>query len=660
MSNKRKTATAVAATAAAAAVLLTGTYAWQNLNQEALNASAGVVNPGGRLHDDFNGTNKDVYVENFADENIYARIQLTEYMEIGTGAGLDFTSDERNVTVLTSREGTESSYADKSTWQIHKIEENETDKYWTWTYGGNTIYMPTFNMNKDSLVADINGTFEGEDGTDGAAEKYDEQTGKYTDQEDRYSDYETYTEGQTLEGKEVYDADTNDVDEGEGAVVGTNIREVEAQTHTAKSTEHAEVVSMEKWMYELSDEEKEANGYWVYDTDGWAYWSKPIAPDTATGLLLNGIELTGVVDDNWYYAINVTAQFITANDIGLPTDKNPAGSGFYDTAKGTEPSADALALLESIGVKTTNDDVENQPQGNDTIIIRVDDTSEYATTGYLKSDDTLQLSAVVMPADGSEPDLSTIVWEVEDPKNTATLEKNEQGALLTVNGDSTNTVPYHIVVSATYGETTNTANILVSENEITTSVSREGSEELFYTEEILYTNEEYTFIASTLSGSESVALFDSWNWEVLEENTEGEKVPSENATITDGVFSTTTPGTYTIAAYPVGNYALKAETTITVYNKINLSLPEGFVDLAKGSTVVVTMDGELTNDDVTWDIDLGTGAGHKGGITPGEGTSNTATVENGTGICGGSSDVPVTVTSNDGMSKGMIYIPFNC
>jgi len=31
---------------------------------------------GGRLHDDFNGANKNIYVENFADEPILARIRL--------------------------------------------------------------------------------------------------------------------------------------------------------------------------------------------------------------------------------------------------------------------------------------------------------------------------------------------------------------------------------------------------------------------------------------------------------------------------------------------------------------------------------------------------------------------------------------------------------
>ena len=71
-----------------AAIMLTGTFAWQSISQNVVN-EVGVkgLNVGGRLHDDFNGENKDIYVENFGNEPILARIRLDEYMEIGAGAG---------------------------------------------------------------------------------------------------------------------------------------------------------------------------------------------------------------------------------------------------------------------------------------------------------------------------------------------------------------------------------------------------------------------------------------------------------------------------------------------------------------------------------------------------------------------------------------------
>ena len=52
--------------------------------------------------------------------------------------------------------------------------------YWAWDMdGGQTVYMPTFNKNKDSLAADINGTYEGTNPGD----------------ETHYDDYKTYTVG---------------------------------------------------------------------------------------------------------------------------------------------------------------------------------------------------------------------------------------------------------------------------------------------------------------------------------------------------------------------------------------------------------------------------------------------------------------------------------
>ena len=85
---KHKLISAIVAVSVAAALLLTGTFAWQSISQTALNEKIEEVNPGGRLHDDFDGTNKDVYVENFGDTPIFARVRLDEYMEIGAGAGL--------------------------------------------------------------------------------------------------------------------------------------------------------------------------------------------------------------------------------------------------------------------------------------------------------------------------------------------------------------------------------------------------------------------------------------------------------------------------------------------------------------------------------------------------------------------------------------------
>lgn len=93
MTSKRKRIfSGIIATVMAISILTTGIFAWKSISKKALNEVKGSSNAGGRLHDDFNGSNKDVYVENFTDpkngQPIYDRIRLREYMEYGKGAEL--------------------------------------------------------------------------------------------------------------------------------------------------------------------------------------------------------------------------------------------------------------------------------------------------------------------------------------------------------------------------------------------------------------------------------------------------------------------------------------------------------------------------------------------------------------------------------------------
>lgn len=317
MTSKKKIAASVGAVALAAVVALGGTFAWQSISQTALNEAMDTINPGGRLHDDFNGSNKNVYVENFADDLIFARVRLDEYMEIG---------NENPVSVV---EGADRE--DKTTWTTRTPEgstllDEAGDAYWTWKMGGQGVYMPTFNKNKDSLAADINGTYAGTDAGDDI----------------HYDDYVAYAVGdKVVDGIAYYDNDTNDADEGntQAAIDAGNVRTA-TETHTADLTGTAEVVTMEDW---INDGCKIGN-FWVWDVDGWAYWAAPIESGKTTGLLLDEIVHENPPSDSWYYGINVVGQFVTADDIGFLN-----GTGFYDTSDGsTVPTANAEMLLERI------------------------------------------------------------------------------------------------------------------------------------------------------------------------------------------------------------------------------------------------------------------------------------------------------------------------
>lgn len=124
MANKKKITTSVVAVATAAALLLGGTFAWQSISQTALNETDATINPGGRLHDDFNGENKDVYVENFADEDIFARVRLDEYLELTFNKGTP-VEETQIVTTGATKDETD-------TYITHKFaDENATDEFFT-------------------------------------------------------------------------------------------------------------------------------------------------------------------------------------------------------------------------------------------------------------------------------------------------------------------------------------------------------------------------------------------------------------------------------------------------------------------------------------------------------------------------------------------------
>ena len=404
MTSKKKIAASAGAVALAAVIALGGTFAWQSISQTALNETMDTINPGGRLHDDFNGQNKDVYVENFTEgegaTTIYARVRLDEYMEIGVSGGeatpLVADTVRDNVETWTTRlPGTE-----------NMTEDTTFGAYWDWSMGGQTTYMPTFNLNKDSLKADINGTY---DGTSDADDVH-------------YDDYVDYSnpDNATKIADEIYDTDTNDVDE-EVPIEGTNITTVEDQTHTVKQTGTATVITMQQWIEEY---DMAPGAYWVWDTDGWAYWAQGIEPGEATGLLLDEIVQSNPPSDSWYYGINVVGQFVTADFLN--------GTGFYDESAGAAPTANAELLLETItGTNIPSSKVTVTASGN---------AATVAAGG------TLQFNAAVTDKEDETIAEATITWSLSGAQQADTT-ISETGELTVSASEAADT---ELTVTATY------------------------------------------------------------------------------------------------------------------------------------------------------------------------------------------------------------------
>ena len=409
-SKSKKALAAGAAVVMAAAIALTGTFAWQSISQQAQNEAMASVNPGGRLHDDFDGRNKDVYVENFTAPGegtpIFARVRLDEYMEIGAGAGLK-TGDNGFAEKKAQSLEVSAKIDDVSTWKTHipNAVDSQFATYWNWTTGGSTTFMPTFNKNKDSLAADINGTYEG----------------TTPDDDTHYDDYKAWQLGEQKTADAIYDADTNDTDEGDGAIESTNITK-KNESHTAKATGTATVMTMQEWIAAGSN----PGAYWVWDEDGWAYWAQPIQPGEATGLLLDGIELKSTLSDSWYYGINVVGQFVTADDVGQKD-----ATGFYDTQAGSAPSKNAEKLLAKIGVQLAPkaDSVEVTTAGDATTVVK---------------GQTLQFNASVKLA-GQLAESQVVTWAVSG--NVASGTNINTSGLLTVAADES---AQNLTVTATH------------------------------------------------------------------------------------------------------------------------------------------------------------------------------------------------------------------
>lgn len=313
---RKKRAVMLSATCAlCATILFNGTFAWSSVGQDATNEVKGrMENPGGRLHDDFNGKNKDVYIENFTNQYdgqpIIVRMRLREYMNTSV-------DDQTSIPTWAS-------------WDIWDPAENIKDGYyesptgyWKWKLGGKTTYLPTFNKDKDSEDADLNGTFAGPDN--------DASNGN-----DAFDDYIKYALNTPIEDTAYYDN-----------------HETKTETHVVAETQSATMMSMAEWKAN-----PQLGNYWVYDDDGWAYWAQPLWPDSATGLLLDEIRLIKAVSGSWYYGIHVESEMVSVDELtdidAAKTNKtgfyhdHAAGSGACSTCEGECPSASALTLLQAI------------------------------------------------------------------------------------------------------------------------------------------------------------------------------------------------------------------------------------------------------------------------------------------------------------------------
>lgn len=304
-----------------------GSFAWTSISQRALNEASYTVNPGGRVHDDYEGfeniadsnggiVNKDIFAENYSKKSIFVRIKLTEYMEVGQGAGkyevlgddhiLSPTSDNQ-AKVLPNAGFDNATLSDRSSWPAYLPNGLLSDggqsalrEYITWVLGDKNdsrkVYMPTFNQNNQSLESDVTG------------KAIEESTWTQNTNYDTAQNPLPGTHNQwELGEKHISELKTYD-EEAEMEELTAGVEHIAVET--IKPDRSQGYMTMVEWQ---AANEPTGN-FWVHDNDGWIYWANPLAPKSATSLLLDNLDVT-FPNDDMYYAINVISDFATAEDL---------------------------------------------------------------------------------------------------------------------------------------------------------------------------------------------------------------------------------------------------------------------------------------------------------------------------------------------------------
>ncbi|WP_276421247.1 hypothetical protein [Lactococcus garvieae] len=286
--------------------LIGGTMAFQAFNQQAINDRENEVqvNVGGRVHDYYNRDteNKDVFVENYGERPIMARIRLSEFLEYQRG-------DEAFTPLVAGSE--RNNLATWITWipSANNINQRADtgnssafNRYAQLTFGwsreGETApwYMPTFNHDNLDLRTAAAGHardyIAGAGATDGT------------------------TDGATHpgDGTDAYWSSGDTFDNSAGIWPGETVTHQAAQNLRQQRAP----MTIEQWSNLLPYQQ--IGDFWVVDhTTGWAYWASLLEPGQASSYLLDAAELTDAIEDtvfngSYYYGIHVDSQLISPDN----------------------------------------------------------------------------------------------------------------------------------------------------------------------------------------------------------------------------------------------------------------------------------------------------------------------------------------------------------
>ncbi|MEY8458216.1 hypothetical protein [Lactococcus ileimucosae] len=291
-------------------LLVGGTFAFQAFNQRAINDRLRENIPGGRVHDYYNRDteNKDVFVENYGNVPLMARIRLSEFMEKRATGDPDFTPivngtirDQVNTwTVMRPSEtNLNTRVGDSAAFNTY------ANLTFGWSRSGQEApwFMPTFNRDNQDLM------------TASAGHARDWLTSTATD---------GVTDGATHpgDGTDAYWSSGDSFDNSGPVWPGEEV------THDAAQNLQQDRAPMTISQWAALPNNLKVGNFWVIDHQtGWAYWANQLQAGETTSYLLDAAQMTAAADNipgEYYYGIHVDGQLISPDRINdfLAADPN--------------------------------------------------------------------------------------------------------------------------------------------------------------------------------------------------------------------------------------------------------------------------------------------------------------------------------------------------
>ena len=372
-------------------MLLTGTYAWNNFNQRALNPLSEITNHGGRIHNNYHIADtelasgdhvKRVFGENFGSSQLFVRIRLREFLTVGVDSttgepipiGMGTGSDGNPVTPSADNSDTWVVYlADPMDANTRRIDSNSElignqginlglgELY----ASDRTLYMPTFNRTSEAprgaTEADINlippAPFNSEHAfqmTEATGDSFDvvattfmsslvlpdpeftpTPTGPTPPNGTYWEEDETHTALLIVTDHEENGDIVQRVRPGNFDVDGNPVEGGLYTQHTATPTidphvSYGSVMTIQQW----EDRGFPEGNFWIIDTsddEGWIYWNGYLNPGDATPLLLNGLNVEPF-NESWEYNTTFDSGFFTRTELEAMIEENeisPAAQAIF-------------------------------------------------------------------------------------------------------------------------------------------------------------------------------------------------------------------------------------------------------------------------------------------------------------------------------------------